>query len=458
MSLETLKARALQIKTSVIEESITPLMVGTQFEEINDFIQSGNITHFRDRGAVYYNNGIINIEFAESTLSEIKSVFSYLPSNIVYQSPETIPSDDALVFIKSGGKSYPLLLKYGKQAQYKNIRDRRILVYYNNNASYLEVNFIIIGGANENSVSIEPIYPSIIELTEESPYYNITETTKSNTLITSLIENGLVNISNNLSLAGKYFLFTLESTSNDINFLYGDIDNIAVKGNLINIFYNNSGVPTITILEEFQTIEDYSDITVSVATSSNFLSITPNGDGFIGEVDNTFLDEYPTDGDIVFLKNELEHNGIYRIFQLTETEYSLTLIKKAEELNTIRVSKGREKGVWFSLKVSDEPFTFKKIDDVSTVDSKGNKFLVINKIANAIFYPIKQKYSKDIKFTEVTLMSNCTNISLTIGSNTYDKDTLIDVVIPANTEFAIDDITIAEGELSADANIKFIEL
>ena len=281
----------------------------------------------------------------------------------------------------------------------KNIEERRILIHFNET---VRSSFFIVGGANENSVSIEPIYPSIIELTQESPYYNITETTKSNTLITSSIENGLVNISNNLSLAGKSFLFTLESTSNDINFLYGDIDNIAVKGNLINIFYNNSGVPTITILEEFQTIEDYSDITVSVATSSNFLSITPNGDDFIGEIDNTFLDEYPTDGDIVFLKNELEHNGIYRIFQLTETEYSLTLIKKAEELNTIRVSNGREKGVWFSLKVSDEPFTFIKIDDVSTNTKaayvSGNSTTTLEKSATLIELDIDSSEETPISY------------------------------------------------------------
>ena len=99
----------------------------------------------------------------------------------------------------------------------------------------------------------------------------------------------------------------------------------------------------------------------------------------------------------------------------------------------------------------------KSLEDLG-IDLEVSRIFNINKIAEAILFPIKQKFSKDIKFTEVTLMSNCTNINLTVGSNTYDKDTLIDVVIPANTEFTIDDITIAEGELSGDVDIKFIEL
>ena len=94
----------------------------------------------------------------------------------------------------------------------------------------------------------------------------------------------------------------------------------------------------------------------------------------------------------------------------------------------------------------------------TNITTEASRILSINKIANATLYPIKQKFGVHIKFTEVLLMSNCTDISVTVVSTTYNKDTLIDVVIPANTEFTINDITIAAGELSADANIKFIEL
>ena len=100
MSLETLKARALQIKTSVIEESITPVMVGTQFEEINDFIQSGNIYNLLGSVIAYYRDG--DIEFSipyDTILKDVKCLFSMMNQNIDYQTEITTPLQDANVYV-----------------------------------------------------------------------------------------------------------------------------------------------------------------------------------------------------------------------------------------------------------------------------------------------------------------------------------------------------------------------
>ena len=64
-------------------------------------------------------------------------------------------------------------------------------------------------------------------------------------------------------------------------------------------------------------------------------------------------------------------------------------------------------------------------------------------------------YPVDLKVSSVSLMSNAQNISVQIGSTTYDKDSFINVVLPANTEMTILDLTIKAGYTSGSAIVYF---
>lgn len=73
--------------------------------------------------------------------------------------------------------------------------------------------------------------------------------------------------------------------------------------------------------------------------------------------------------------------------------------------------------------------------------------------------PRKFKWTTDKTVSSVLLMSNCTGISITIasGSNagTWDSTTLVNKLLPANTEMTINSLTIASGHDMAEAIIIF---
>jgi hypothetical protein len=82
--------------------------------------------------------------------------------------------------------------------------------------------------------------------------------------------------------------------------------------------------------------------------------------------------------------------------------------------------------------------------------------LAVNKTnANGIVSSQIFSYPVDLKISAVTIMSNATNISVQIGSNTYDKDSLLNIALPANTELTIVDLAIKTGGNSGSATITF---
>jgi hypothetical protein len=82
--------------------------------------------------------------------------------------------------------------------------------------------------------------------------------------------------------------------------------------------------------------------------------------------------------------------------------------------------------------------------------------LAINKTgANGVVSLQIFSYPVALKVTAVTIMSNSTNISVQIGSTTYDKNSLINVTLPANTEMSVLDLSIKAGYTSGSAIITF---
>ncbi len=73
--------------------------------------------------------------------------------------------------------------------------------------------------------------------------------------------------------------------------------------------------------------------------------------------------------------------------------------------------------------------------------------------SNGITYPVLFKWTTDKTISSVQLMTNCTGISVTIGATTYDQISLVNVLLPANTEMVINDITIQTGYTYANALI-----
>jgi hypothetical protein len=74
---------------------------------------------------------------------------------------------------------------------------------------------------------------------------------------------------------------------------------------------------------------------------------------------------------------------------------------------------------------------------------------------NGNFYPRTFKWPTDKTISSIQLMSNCSNISLSIGGITYDKITAINVLLPANTEMTINDLSINAGFNYGEALIIF---
>ena len=75
-------------------------MVGTQFEEINDFIQSGNIYNILESVPAHYRDG--NIEFSipyDTILKDVKCLFSMMNKDIVYHTEITTTLQDANVYV-----------------------------------------------------------------------------------------------------------------------------------------------------------------------------------------------------------------------------------------------------------------------------------------------------------------------------------------------------------------------
>ncbi|MDR3706646.1 MAG: hypothetical protein P4L28_12165 [Paludibacteraceae bacterium] len=82
--------------------------------------------------------------------------------------------------------------------------------------------------------------------------------------------------------------------------------------------------------------------------------------------------------------------------------------------------------------------------------------LAINKTgANGIVSLQVFAYPSALKVSAVTVMSNASNISVQIGSTTYDKDSLLNVVLPANTELTVLDVTTKAGYNTGSAIITF---
>lgn len=78
--------------------------------------------------------------------------------------------------------------------------------------------------------------------------------------------------------------------------------------------------------------------------------------------------------------------------------------------------------------------------------------------ANGITYPTKFKWVTNLIVSSIELLSNCSDISVTIGSTTYTKNTLPGIVLYANTEITINDITISAGYSYADVIIIFSQI
>ena len=73
---------------------------------------------------------------------------------------------------------------------------------------------------------------------------------------------------------------------------------------------------------------------------------------------------------------------------------------------------------------------------------------------NGIVFPQIFKWDKDLTISNVSLMSNCAGISIKIGEIIYESN-FEDIVILANTELEILDITIKAGYENANAIIIF---
>ena len=77
---------------------------------------------------------------------------------------------------------------------------------------------------------------------------------------------------------------------------------------------------------------------------------------------------------------------------------------------------------------------------------------------NGITYPIIFKWPTQKTVSSVQLMTNCIGVSVTVGGITYDQTTLVSpapLVLEANTELTVNDITIQTGFDNANALIIF---
>ena len=75
--------------------------------------------------------------------------------------------------------------------------------------------------------------------------------------------------------------------------------------------------------------------------------------------------------------------------------------------------------------------------------------------SNGLVTPDFFAWPIDITVSNLLLMSNASDISVTIGGENYNKTNLIGVTIPAGTELVINNITIVAGQEKGEAIIIF---
>jgi len=75
--------------------------------------------------------------------------------------------------------------------------------------------------------------------------------------------------------------------------------------------------------------------------------------------------------------------------------------------------------------------------------------------SNGLVTPERFAWPVSITVSQVLLMSNASDISVTIAGVDYDKTTLVGVTIPIGTELIINHITIVAGQENANAIIIF---
>ncbi len=112
-------------------------------------------------------------------------------------------------------------------------------------------------------------------------------------------------------------------------------------------------------------------------------------------------------------------------------------------------------GVWDSVVGR---FILTKISDFKTslaIEPTPTTIVLNKSVLNGIVDPQIFKWSTDKTVSSVLLTSNCSEISVTIGSTTYDHITLVGVTLSAGTEMIINDITIQTGFDNANALIIF---
>jgi hypothetical protein len=77
--------------------------------------------------------------------------------------------------------------------------------------------------------------------------------------------------------------------------------------------------------------------------------------------------------------------------------------------------------------------------------------------SNGIVSPQLFKWISNLTVSSVQLMSNCADISVTIGTTTYNHTTLVGVALSSGTQLTINDITVVAGQTNANAIIIFTQ-
>jgi hypothetical protein len=108
------------------------------------------------------------------------------------------------------------------------------------------------------------------------------------------------------------------------------------------------------------------------------------------------------------------------------------------------------------VRIADDPANDLQADE-NGLFCHGTITVTLFKQGNGDVFPqILPSYEVNRKITILKLASNCADLSVTIGANNYDKTNLVDVVIPANVEVIINDLTIKAGYDNANAVITLI--
>jgi len=108
------------------------------------------------------------------------------------------------------------------------------------------------------------------------------------------------------------------------------------------------------------------------------------------------------------------------------------------------------------VRIADDPANDLQADE-NGLFCHGTTKLTLFKENNGDAYPeIFPDEDFERTITRLKLSSNCSNLSITIGANTYDKTNLVGVVIPANVEIFLNDLSIKAGYDNANAVITLI--